>query len=154
MVALILLVSLIIYGLFKFDVFKNNESNRPNLDTVKTDSNQPQTAKIIKALADTSVFPADFPYEKDANVLDNYEVVAKGVTAQNTITYESKQTMEENYKQFSDYFKTNGWEIEDTKKQQNYEYIIARKEKQLIQTSITKQDNGYINVEVTISDIL
>ncbi len=56
-------------------------------------------------------FPADFPLEKNAQVLSNYTATGQGIF-QSTRQFQSKKTIDENFKIYNDYLTQNKWVVE------------------------------------------
>ena len=149
--ALIIALGFVLYHQNKNKKSKlNNEQSNISKSTEKK-AEQPNVTKRNIAFNDVSKFPKDFPFEKNANVIENYSVFKNKLPVQTTRKFETKIGLNENYRIYSDYFSINSWKVSDNKDDADYKLIIAKKDNQVVQLTISKNSiTNIATVEATV----
>jgi hypothetical protein len=113
-----------------------------------TPANQQGPVEITKKNIDPAelppMFDSDFPVESGSPILLNELQTLSDGRAQATRSFETKKTLAENFKLYSDYFKANNWIITDTIDQAGYKVIGATRSSlsarvELNDNTVTKQ---------------
>lgn len=89
-------------------------------------------------------FPKDIPVEADAKITQNYNATSVDGTFQATRVFETKKTLDANFKIYQDYLKNNNWKIESTVNQPEYKMLYASSGASTIQ--IAMNDNKVAKV--------
>lgn len=108
---------------------QTNSQTRPDLSIEPAKITQVDKAKLPEG------FPADFPMEKDAQIVSNYNSTKDGTT-QSTREFISKKTLAENYKLYSDYLTKNGWNI------------LNKSDTQALKSLYAKKDNASVTINM------
>ncbi len=100
-------------------------------------------------------FPANLPIEEGATITQNYNATSADGTFQATRVFETKKSLDENYKIYQNYLQANGWKIQADLKQDNYQMLLGVKEGSSLQVSINKNSvNGISTVDISYSKSL
>jgi hypothetical protein len=89
-----------------------------------------QASTIRKAVDENSLpdkFPADFPRESGAKILQNDVQTSADGKFQATRSYETAKTLADNFQIFQTYFQKTGWKVTDSVNALNFKSITAVK---------------------------
>ncbi len=97
--------------------------------------------------------PANLPFEKGAQILQNFEVKdpATGKT-QSSRVYVSSKTIDANYAIYQKYLKDNGWTIMSALSQPAIKNFDATKAAARLDITIAQDDKGQVTVNVSYVD--
>ncbi len=105
-----------------------------------------KTVSYLKPESIPDIFPKDFPWEKNARILNNY-MQPKDTAGQFTRAFVSQKTAEENFTLFQKYFKDNGWKVLNSYDQKDIKLLTVKKDQFTANVSINSgQTPGILSV--------
>lgn len=127
-----LVVALVLSGAFWGFVKKDSLSNLVNFAKKEEPAvNLPPAPKYTKTDLPTDklpeILPKDLPMEKDAVILENYQVETKDGKVQGTRKFLSLKSVKENYAVYQKYLENNKWKILELKNEIDSVSIMATK---------------------------
>ncbi len=132
-------------------VIRQVKMNRHSNGVGRTTLNGITTSEVDFAKAPQK-FPADIPIESGAKITQNYNATTADGHLQATRVFETKKSLEDNFKIYTNYLTKAGYEVKSTVDQTNYKMVYGIKDNSTIQVSI--DENSQLNVKtVNISYI-
>ncbi len=98
-------------------------------------------------------FPADIPLEQGAKITQNYSSTTADGHYQATREFETKKTLAENVKLYTDYFKKNGWIIGTGIDQPDFKVVSATKGNLSLQVTIQNLPTGVNIVSISAQEL-
>lgn len=95
-------------------------------------------------------FPGDIPLETGAKVTQNYNATTTDGRFQATRTFESKKTLDDNMKIYTDYAKKAGWTLGTAIDQPKLKVVSANKGNMNLVVTIN-QSSGITTVNITVT---
>jgi hypothetical protein len=120
-VACLFFIGIVVYSVFEYD--------RLTFVSPVLSTTQKTTVPVVTAVDSTKLperFPADFPIEAGAQILNNYNA-EDGVSIQATRKFVSSKTLKENFVFYFFYFNKNGWELKDVLNDKTTKSMFAEK---------------------------
>jgi hypothetical protein len=98
-------------------------------------------------------FPADLPMEKEAKVLQNYTSTTAAGGYQATREFETKKTLAENVKIYTDYLKKSGWTMGTGIDKTDFKVVSATKEDLSLQVTVQSLPSNVNTVTISLQQI-
>lgn len=99
-------------------------------------------------------FPADIPLEAGATVTGNYNATATDGRSQATRSFETQKTLDENFKIYSDFFKSAGYKVDSTINQATFKAILASKADFKVQVNMSVNPTTKVKtVDITVTGL-
>ncbi len=127
-------------------------SKKPVSKEAAPTTEAPKTAEI-KQVAENVLpdkFPADLPSEAGAKITQNFNATEADGRFNATRQFQSKNSLADNLKIYTNYLKSNGWEILTTDDQPSLKVVLGRKDKQQLLVTAAVDPSTDSNV-VTLS---
>lgn len=126
---LIIFMVILAGGALAFNKFYKN-SDKVDVGG-KSVNNQPPKVQVSQTAVESTKlpekFPTDLPLETGAKVTQNYTATTVSGVMQSTRVYETKKTLDENYKIYKDYLKKASWSIENDINEATRKILVASK---------------------------
>lgn len=150
---LVLLVIIVVA--VKFTMKDRQQSNGQNNEQMSGDNGPVEVEK--KDVAEQTIpsgIPGNLPKEDGAKVLQNYTATTQAGVKASTRQIESKKSVDENARIYTDFFKNNGWKITNESGIQDTKAITATKDKDQLQVTINKNSiTSVVTVDVTWTEL-
>ena len=118
-------------------------TSTPPLEVTKQDLASSQLPELM---------PADMPMEQGAAVVQNYNATANDGRQQATRTFETAQTLDANFKTYTDYAKNNGWTLGTGVDQKNIKVVTATKGDLSLVVTISQNSGTQVrSVNITVT---
>lgn len=116
-----------------------------------------ESRKVEKTNVDFSMapqkFPANVPIESGARITQNYNSTSADGRFQATRAFETKVTLSENLKIYSEFLKSDGWKVDATTDEANYKMVFGAKGKSTLLISIDENKaNSMKTVSITYTE--
>jgi len=95
-------------------------------------------------------FPTNIPLEKNAKVVQNYNATGTDGRSQATRVFESKLTLDQNYKIYTNFFQANSWKIDNKYQSASLDSIFASNGQGQLAVNISKNSvSGVVTVNLS-----
>ena len=100
----------------------------------------------------SSKFPSNLPLEANAVVTQNSESKRDDGAKQATRVFTSQKSIAANLSTYEGYMNANGWEVLNKLNETNVKMLLAKKDYQLMQVTLTDNLDKTITVNITVTE--